>query len=53
MDSFSDEERRIVELKLQERTNDEVAALVGCSERTVRRILKNVQASLEKSIEEI
>lgn len=52
MASFTDEERRIVELKLQERTNDEVAALVGCSERTVRRILKSVQDSLEQSIEE-
>ncbi len=50
MASFTDEERRIVEFKLQERTNDEVAALVGCSERTVRRILKSMQERLEASL---
>ena len=37
-------ERQIVELKLQDYTNTEVAEQVGCSERTVRRILKRIQA---------
>src|SRR4051812_27564659 len=38
------EERQIVELKLQDYTHDEVADQLGCSERTVRRVLKRLQA---------
>jgi RNA polymerase sigma factor (sigma-70 family) len=49
--SFDDEERQVAELKLQEFTNDEVAERLGCSERTVRRILKRVQARLAQSFE--
>jgi RNA polymerase sigma factor (sigma-70 family) len=42
--SFDDEEQRVVELKLQEYTNEEIAERLQCSERTVRRTLKRVQA---------
>lgn len=49
MESFDDEERQIVELKLQEFTNDEVAERLGCSERTVRRLVKQVQAKLTRA----
>jgi len=38
------EERKIVDLKLQDFTQDEIAQQLGCSERTVRRVLKRVQA---------
>src|SRR5438128_4977595 len=48
MASLDDEERRFVDLKLQQCTNLEVAARLGCSERTVRRILKRVQSRLER-----
>jgi RNA polymerase sigma factor (sigma-70 family) len=48
MASFEDEERRLVDLKLQQCTNLEVAVRMGCSERTVRRLLKRVQARLER-----
>ncbi len=48
---FEEEERRLTELKLQEFTNDEVAERLGCSERTVRRILKRVQARLARALE--
>jgi len=48
---FDDEERRIVDLKLQEHTNEEVAERLGCSERTVRRVLKRVRAHLERAFE--
>ncbi len=37
LESMNAEERRIVELKLEDCTNDQVAEKLGCSERTVRR----------------
>jgi RNA polymerase sigma-70 factor (ECF subfamily) len=49
MASLDEEERRFVDLKLQQCTNLEVAARLGCSERTVRRILKRVQGRLERA----
>jgi RNA polymerase sigma factor (sigma-70 family) len=51
MASLDDEERRFVDLKLQQCTNVEVAARLGCSERTVRRILKRVQSRLERAFQ--
>jgi RNA polymerase sigma-70 factor, ECF subfamily len=44
--SLDTEESRLVHLKLEQYTNDEAAAHLGCSERTVRRILKRVQERL-------
>lgn len=44
--SLGDEDRRVVELKLEERTNDEIAAALGCSERTVRRLLAGLREKL-------
>jgi len=52
MSSFDQEERRIVELKLQDHTNDEVAVAIGCSERTVRRVLQRIREGLERSLAE-
>jgi RNA polymerase sigma factor (sigma-70 family) len=49
--SLDDEERQVIDLKLQECTNEEVAERMGCSERTVRRILKRVQSHLGKAFE--
>jgi RNA polymerase sigma-70 factor, ECF subfamily len=51
MASLDDEERQFVDLKLQQCTNLEVAARLGCSERTVRRILKRVQSRLERALQ--
>src|SRR5438874_542399 len=51
MASLDEEERRFVDLKLQQCTNLEVAARLGCSERTVRRILKRVQSRLERAFD--
>jgi RNA polymerase sigma-70 factor, ECF subfamily len=50
--SLDEEERRIVELKLEDCTNDEVAERLGSSERTVRRVLKRLQSRLERAFEE-
>jgi RNA polymerase sigma factor (sigma-70 family) len=49
MASFDEQERRFVDLKLQQCTNVEAAARLGCSERTVHRILKRVQTRLERA----
>ncbi len=51
MTSFDEEERQVVDLKLQECTNEEIAERLGCSERTVRRILKRVQSRLGEAFE--
>lgn len=48
---LDDEERQLVDLKLQQFTNDEIAVQMGCSERTVRRILKRVQSALARHFE--
>ena len=41
------EEREMLELKLQDMTQEEIAARLGCTDRTVRRILKRLQSRLE------
>jgi len=45
--SLEEEERRMLELRLQEKTHEQIAADVGCSERTVRRVLAGLRARLE------
>jgi len=40
------EARRIVELRLQEKNNEQIATELGCSERTVRRMLNQLEAKL-------
>ncbi|MBI1831908.1 MAG: sigma-70 family RNA polymerase sigma factor [Planctomycetes bacterium] len=49
--SLEEEERQIVDLKLQECTHDEIAAQLGISERTVRRIFKRIQSKLGRVLE--
>ncbi len=49
--SLSAEERQIVELKLEDCTNDDVARKLGCSERTVRRLLKQLQSRLARELD--
>ncbi len=39
LDGLAPQEQRVVDLKLQDVPNHEVAARLGCSERTVRRLL--------------
>jgi RNA polymerase sigma factor (sigma-70 family) len=51
MASLDEEEQQLVDLKLQQCTNLEAAAHMGCSERTVRRILKRVQARLQRAFQ--
>jgi len=46
--TLDEDERRLVELKLQDRTNDEAAETLGVSERTVRRMLTSLQSRFER-----
>ncbi|GAB4155735.1 MAG: ECF-type sigma factor [Planctomycetaceae bacterium] len=48
MQGLSSEHRKILELRLQENTIEEVAEEVGCSERTVRRVLDRVREKLSR-----
>jgi RNA polymerase sigma factor (sigma-70 family) len=52
LDRLDPEEQRVVDLKIQDYTNEQVAAALGCSERTVRRLLKRVQGVLNQVIGE-
>jgi RNA polymerase sigma factor (sigma-70 family) len=47
MNLLDDTERSILQLKLEDHTNDEIAARVGRSARTVRRVLTRLQEKLE------
>jgi RNA polymerase sigma factor (sigma-70 family) len=51
MASLDPEEQRLVDLKLQEYTNLEAAAAMGCSERTVRRLLHRIKVRLERVLQ--
>lgn len=50
LESLDEEEQSMLELRLQHYTQEEIAERLGCSERTVRRILKRVQRNFEKII---
>ena len=47
---LDEEEREVVVLKLEQNTNEEVARHLQCSERTVRRIVKRLQARLKERL---
>jgi RNA polymerase sigma-70 factor (ECF subfamily) len=49
--SLDEEERQILDLKLQDCTHEEVAQRLGCSERTVRRVVKRLQARLSRAFD--
>lgn len=48
--SLAEEERRILELRLQEQTHEQIAEEMGCSERTVRRMLKGLEVRLTAAL---
>lgn len=49
MNELRDNDRKILELKLQDLTQEEIAAEVGCTERTVRRVLDRIRKVAEES----
>jgi len=50
--SLEDKEREILELKLQQVDNEEIARRLGCAERTVRRRLQRIEAVFTKLLDE-
>lgn len=48
---LNEEERQIVDLRLQELTNAEIAEKMGCSERTIRRLTQTLKGRLERVFE--
>jgi RNA polymerase sigma factor (sigma-70 family) len=51
LNALDDEERQVVLLRLEQCSCEEVAQRLGCSERTVRRILKRLQTRLRQVLE--
>lgn len=47
---LDEEERHIIDLKLQDYTHEEIARKLGTSERTVRRIMKRIQSRLSREL---
>jgi RNA polymerase sigma factor (sigma-70 family) len=46
--SLDESDRRLIDLKLQDLTNDEAAEVLGLHERTVRRMLEELRAKIER-----
>ena len=46
LETLEEDERQIVMLKIQDLTNEEIAEKLGCSERTVRRLIQKVREQL-------
>jgi len=49
--SLDEQEQRLVDLKLQDRTNDEAAETLGISERSVRRILQRLEEKMSVALD--
>lgn len=50
INALDPKERQLVDLKLQQCTSSEAAERLGCSERTVRRLLKRIQSELARQL---
>jgi RNA polymerase sigma factor (sigma-70 family) len=50
LDGLDPEEQLVVQLRLEEYTNEQIAASLNCSERTVRRLLKRIKDKLTASL---
>jgi RNA polymerase sigma factor (sigma-70 family) len=48
MCELRDADRKVLELRLQDLTQDEIAKEVGCTERTVRRVLERIRKIAEE-----
>ena len=46
--SLPESEQQVLQLRLEQCTNEEIAEKLGCSERTVRRMMKRIQAHLTR-----
>ncbi len=50
LEGFEPEARALVVLKMDDRTNADIAVELGCSERTVRRLLERVRVELSQAL---
>jgi RNA polymerase sigma factor (sigma-70 family) len=48
MSNLDANDRKVLELRLQDYSSEEIAAQLGCSDRTVRRALERVRAAVER-----
>ena len=51
LEQFEGEEREVLQGKLNQQTNAEIAAQMECSERTVRRMMKRIEARLDAMLD--
>lgn len=49
---LGEQEQLVLDLKLQQFNNDEIAEKIGCSERTVRRLSKKIQRRWNELIDQ-
>jgi RNA polymerase sigma factor (sigma-70 family) len=49
--ALDEEERQVLDFKLQECTHEEIAERLGVSERTVRRLVKRIQGQLTRAFD--
>jgi len=52
MVGMDEEEQTVVQLKLEQYTHEQIAERLGCSERTVRRIVKRIQSRLGQLLQD-
>ncbi len=50
LDGFDKEERQMLELRVQGHTQQQIGEMLGCSERTVRRLLANLEARMRAAL---
>lgn len=48
LESLDEEQQQVVQMKIDDQTNEEIAAALEMSERTVRRIVKRVRMKFDK-----
>jgi RNA polymerase sigma-70 factor, ECF subfamily len=52
MQTLEPRERKVLELRLQDRDSTEIADEIGCATRTVRRVMERVKAALAERLEQ-
>lgn len=52
LEELDDEERILVDMRLQQKTSEEIAAALNCSDRTVRRLLNRLHDRFEEILGE-
>ena len=48
LSELDDDDRRLVDLRLQQKSTEEIAEILGCSDRTVRRLLNRLETRFDE-----